>query len=117
LSESAGRVAAEAVASPIDLPTFDNSAMDGYAVRSADVASVSAQAPVALKLAAHVPAGTVFTGAVESGTCVRVFTGSPLPNGADAVVMQEDTRIEASQPGAVLIFGSRQALGECAIPR
>jgi molybdopterin molybdotransferase len=104
LSQATGRVAAETVASPIDLPPFDNSAMDGYAVRSADVESASAQAPVPLQLAAHVPAGTVLTGTVESGACVRVFTGSPLPNGADAVVMQEDTRIETGQPGAVLIL-------------
>jgi molybdopterin molybdotransferase len=59
---------------------------------------------VELKLVGHVPAGAVFAGTVQRGTCVRLFTGSPLPDGADAVVMQEDTRIEASQPGAVLIL-------------
>jgi molybdopterin molybdotransferase len=104
LRDAAGRVLAEALASPIDLPPFDNSAMDGYAVRSADVASANAESPVSLKVAGHVPAGAVFTGTVQPGTCVRIFTGSPLPDGADAVVMQEDTRVEASQPGAVLIL-------------
>jgi molybdopterin molybdotransferase len=104
LRDTAGRVLAEAVASPIDLPPFDNSAMDGYAVRSADVAAATAESPVSLKVAGHVPAGAVFTGTVQPGTCVRIFTGSPLPEGADAVVMQEDTRVEASQPGAVLIL-------------
>src|SRR5512138_849423 len=99
LRDAAGRILAEAVLSPIDLPVFDNSAMDGYAVRSADVASASAESPANLKLAGHAPAGAVFTGTVQPGTCVRLFTGSPLPEGADAVVMQEDTRIEAGRPG------------------
>ena len=102
LSQAAGRVLVEAVASPIDLPAFDNSAMDGYAVRSADVAAGGPQSPVTLKLVGHVPAGTVFVGTVQPGTCVRVFTGSPLPDGADAVVMQEDTRTEPDQ--AVLVL-------------
>lgn len=104
LRDAAGRLLAEAVVSPIDLPAFDNSAMDGYAVRAADVTSASAESPVELKLVGHVPAGAIFTGTVQSGTCVRLFTGSPLPGGADAVVMQEDTRVEASQPGMVLIL-------------
>jgi molybdopterin molybdotransferase len=104
VSQAAGRVLAEEVVSPIDLPPFDNSAMDGYAVRSADVASASSQSPIMLKLAGHVPAGAVFTGTVQPGTCVRLFTGSPLPDGADAVVMQEDTRVEDSQPGVVLFL-------------
>jgi molybdopterin molybdotransferase len=104
LSGAAGRVLADAVVSPIDLPPFDNSAMDGYAIRSADVASAGAESPAKLKLAGHVPAGAVFTGTVQPGTCVRLFTGSPLPDGADAVVMQEDTRVEASEPGAVQIL-------------
>jgi molybdopterin molybdotransferase len=101
LREAVGRVLAGEVVSPIDLPPFDNSAMDGYAVRSADVASASVEAPVKLKLAGHVSAGAVFTGSVQAGTCVRIFTGSPLPDGADAVVMQEDTRVEAGAPGAI----------------
>jgi molybdopterin molybdotransferase len=104
LSQAAGRVVADAVLSPIDLPAFDNSAMDGYAVRSADLASASAQSPVSLKLGGHVPAGAVSTGVLQPGTCVRVFTGSPLPNGADAVVMQEDSRSDVDQSGAVLIL-------------
>jgi len=104
LSDAAGRILAEAVVSPLDLPPFDNSAMDGYAVRSADVASASPQSPTLLKLAGHVPAGAVFTGTVQPGTCVRVFTGSPMPAGADAMVMQEDTRLETNQPERVLVL-------------
>lgn len=93
LREAAGRVLAESMVAPLSLPSFDNSAMDGYALRAADVAGASAQSPVILKHVGAVAAGATFGGAVEHGTCVRLFTGSPLPAGADAVVMQEDTRV------------------------
>ena len=92
LREAAGRVLAESVVAPLSLPPFDNSAMDGYALRAADVAGASAASPVALTCRGSVAAGAAYLGAVEKGTCVRLFTGSPLPSGADAVVMQEDTR-------------------------
>ena len=92
LREASGRVLAESVASPISLPPFDNSAMDGYAVRAADVASASAESPVQLRCIAEVAAGSTCEKTVLPKTCVRLFTGSPLPSGADAVVMQEDTR-------------------------
>jgi molybdopterin molybdotransferase len=92
LREAAGRVLAESIVAPLSLPSFDNSAMDGYAVRAADVVGASADSPITLKQVGAVAAGAMFAGAVEKGTCVRLFTGSPLPAGADAVVMQEDTR-------------------------
>jgi len=95
LTDATGRVLAGDIAAPISLPPFDNSAMDGYAVRAADVSAASAASPVRLKRIGDVPAGGNFSGAIESGMCVRVFTGSPLPRGADAVVMQEDTRATA----------------------
>ena len=94
VAEAAGRFLAEAVTSPLDLPPFDNSAMDGYAVRAADVATASVDKPVALRLVGQVGAGQVFQGSVGVQTCVRLFTGTPLPAGADAVVMQEDTRAD-----------------------
>jgi molybdopterin molybdotransferase len=101
LSEANSRVLTERVFSPIDLPPFDNSAMDGYAVRAGDVASASSASPVRLRVVGKVAAGEVFPGEVTSGACARIFTGSPLPRGADAVVMQEDTRTEG---GAVLVL-------------
>jgi len=104
LSEAAGRVLAEQVRSPIDLPVFDNSAMDGYGLRAADVASAKPDSPVRLRLAGKIAAGEVFAEEVTAGSCVRLFTGSPLPPGADAVVMQETTRVESSAPGEVLIL-------------
>src|SRR5215510_14408979 len=101
LRESKSRVLAEPVVSPVDLPGFDNSAMDGYAVRAADLAEASVDKPVSLPLRGKVAAGEVFQGTVDSGTCVRLFTGSSLPAGADAVVMQEDTRLDPSRSGSV----------------
>ena len=94
LNSAAFRVAAGDVSSSVDLPPFDNSAMDGYAVRAADVSSAKVDAPVALTLAGKVAAGDGFTGEVQPGQCVRLFTGSVLPTGADAVVMQEDIQVD-----------------------
>jgi molybdopterin molybdotransferase len=96
-----GRIAAGDVAAPIDLPAFDNSAMDGYAVRAEDVAAARADRPVALQWIGTLAAGEVFPGEVGRGTCVRLFTGSPLPRGADTVVMQEDTRPDPQQPDRI----------------
>ena len=93
LDQAAGRFLATTVHSPIKLPPFDNSAMDGYAVRASDVESASPRSPVTLKLVGKIAAGECFPGKIQPGTCARIFTGSPLPAGADAVVMQEDTRV------------------------
>lgn len=94
LGEAAGRVASAPVSSPVNLPPFDNSAMDGYAVRAADVAAATLNSPVRLRLAGRIAAGEATRCHVEPGTCVRLFTGSVLPPGADAVVMQEDTGVD-----------------------
>ena len=104
LDAASGRCAAESVCSPLDLPPFDNSAMDGYAVRAADVATASPDSPAALRVVGREAAGEVFAGTVEAGTCVRLFTGSPLPDGADAVVMQEDTRLLAGAPDRIEVL-------------
>ncbi len=87
LSKAAGRVLAEDVAARVSHPPADVSSMDGYAVRSADVATV----PAPLKLIGESSAGDGFDGAVGAGQCARIFTGAPVPQGADAVVIQEDT--------------------------
>jgi len=106
LTDATDRVLAEPVSSPSDLPPFDNSAMDGYAVRAVDVQGARPEAPVRLRVKARIAAGDLFSGTLGAGECARLFTGSPLPRGADAVVMQEDTRVEATQPGEVLICDS-----------
>ncbi|HVM51483.1 MAG TPA: molybdopterin molybdotransferase MoeA, partial [Candidatus Acidoferrum sp.] len=104
LADAYGRVCAERIKSRVDLPSFDNSAMDGYAVRASDVASARTETPVRLRLIGKVAAGERFAGKVSRGTCVRLFTGSPMPRGANAVVMQEDTRVEPAANGEVLFL-------------
>ncbi len=89
-----GRILAEDIASPLDLPAFDNAAMDGYAMRAADLALP------ALRELGTALAGHPYTGRVEAGTCVRIMTGAPLPAGADTVVMVEDT---VRQDGSVRV--------------
>jgi molybdopterin molybdotransferase len=102
VSQAMDRFLAEDVSTAIDLPPFDNSAMDGYAVRAEEVRTATAEKPVFLKIAGRVAAGERFEGTVQPGTCVRVFTGSPLPKGADAVVMQEDCRAEGADSLSVM---------------
>lgn len=80
-----GRVLAENVSSLVDVPPLDNTAMDGYAVRTADTQNPGS----ILKIAQRIPAGSVGT-ELQAGTAARIFTGAPVPLGADAVVMQED---------------------------
>ncbi len=87
LREARGLVLAEDVTAPHDVPPFANSAMDGYAVRAADVATV----PVMLEVIEDVPAGSLPTRAVEAGMAIKIMTGAPMPDGADAVVKVEDT--------------------------
>ncbi len=84
--DARGRVLAESVRSTIDVPPHDNSEMDGYALRAADVPAAGTVLPVSQRI----PAGSVGT-SLTPGTAARIFTGAPLPDGADAVVMQERT--------------------------
>jgi molybdopterin molybdotransferase len=87
-----GRVLAEEIKSPRDIPGFDNSAMDGYAVRSTDIATASESNPIALKVIETVGAGTMPTRRVEPGTAIRTMTGAPIAEGADAIIQVERTR-------------------------
>jgi molybdopterin molybdotransferase len=89
-ADALGRVLAEAVHASRTLPPADCSAMDGYAVRAADLAQASASAPVRLAVAFEVPAGGRGSRPLAPGEAARIFTGAPIPVGADAVVMQED---------------------------
>ncbi len=94
LPEALGRVLAEDVSALLTLPPWDNSAMDGYAVRAADVAAASPESPVALRVIGEVAAGHEPDETVRSGTAMRILTGAMLPPGADAVVKVEDTDAE-----------------------
>lgn len=93
--EALGRVLAEPVRSPRNLPPADNSAMDGFAVRRGDTASASVETPATLRVAYEVAAGGEAPRPLEPGEAARIFTGAPIPPGADAVVRQEDTSHES----------------------
>jgi molybdopterin molybdotransferase len=103
LWRAAGRRLAADLAAPLDLPLFDNSAMDGYAVQSAGLLQASSGNPTPLRCRGEIPAGDVPGPALRAGECRRIFTGAPLPAGVDAVVMQEDTRIDPAQPETVWV--------------
>ena len=104
LRHSAGRFLATSILAPIPLPPFDNSMFDGYAVRAADASQASREIPARLRITGEVPAGSAWPGSLNEGEAVRIFTGAPLPAGADAIVMQEDTVLDSSEPGAVRIL-------------
>lgn len=102
LLETPGRILAEEIAADIDVPPFDNSEVDGYAVRAADTAGASADAPVVLRSLADIPAGAVGAVVVTPGTAARIMTGAPIPPGADAVVMVEATQATQDHSVATL---------------
>lgn len=89
--ESTGSVLAENIISDLELPPFDNSAMDGFSLRSSDTNTASNAAPVKLRLIGESIAGRPFKGTVKKGEAVRIMTGAMVPKGADTVVMQEET--------------------------
>jgi len=107
LREALDLVLAEDVASPIDLPAWDNSAMDGYATRAADVADASPARKVSLAVIESVAAGQFPARPIGPGQATRIFTGAPLPVGADTVIRQEDT--EGTAPGRVTVVAGRDA--------
>jgi molybdenum cofactor synthesis domain-containing protein len=91
LRDAGGRVLAQAVVATADVPPFARAAMDGYAVRASDTAQASAEAPASLRCVEQVFTGQVPTRTVGPGECSEVATGAPMPDGADAVVMVEET--------------------------
>jgi molybdopterin molybdotransferase len=91
--DALGRVLAEDLIARLSQPPAAVSAMDGYAVRAADVAKV----PTTLTMIGVAPAGGAFDGTVQAGQCVRIFTGGPVPQGADAIVIQEDTSADGNR--------------------
>ncbi len=106
LDDALDSVLAQDVASPIDLPAWINSAMDGYAVRAADIRGARRDAPVRLQVIETIPAGHFPVRPIGPGQASRIFTGAPLPDGADTVVRQEDTD-EGNE--AVSLFDDRDA--------
>ena len=111
LRSALGRVLADDIISPINVPAHDNSAMDGYALRGSDL---DAKACVTLRVIGSVHAGTALASKVESGECVRIMTGAPMPAGCDTVVPQEfvvtATAAEITLPAAVCKTGDNRRL-------
>lgn len=107
-----GRVVAEDVLSPVSLPPFDNSAVDGYAVRFADLAP---SGETRLKIGDRVQAGARASGPLPSRQAIRIFTGAPMPEGADTVFMQEDARVDGDSvilPPGLKLGANRRTQGE-----
>jgi molybdopterin molybdotransferase len=107
LTDGLGRILAVPAISRRTQPPFAVSAMDGYAVRSADVKTC----PVDLKRIGSVPAGTAFAGTVGAGEAVRIFTGGRIPDGADAIVIQEDVDAPSEEDGVMITVREGVAAG------
>lgn len=93
IERALGRVTSANLCARRSLPGFTNSAMDGYAVRAQSLAQASYERPVTLAIGEHVPAGTAPLASVAEGLAARIYTGAPVPSGANAVVMQEDVLV------------------------
>jgi molybdopterin molybdotransferase len=112
LLASLGRVLAEAIVAPRDIPPWANSAMDGFALQSAETAGAASDRPVALKVVGTIPAGALPSRPLSGGEAIRIFTGAPLPEGADSVIPQEEVAVEN---GRVLVRRP-VGVGECVRP-
>ncbi|MFQ5679870.1 MAG: gephyrin-like molybdotransferase Glp [Gemmatimonadota bacterium] len=107
LEDALGRALAEEVRSPVDHPPWDNSAMDGFAVRAADVAGASRERPVTLPISGEVPAGSFPAGPLAPGAAVRVMTGAPVPPGTTGVIRVEHT--DGGRNGEVRVYDDADA--------
>lgn len=99
LDQALGRILAESLYAQADLPAFDNSSVDGFAVQASQVAQASLAQPVMLPVVGDIPAGSAPKLVLAPGQAARIMTGAPLPSGADAVVMVEDTGFNQHLPG------------------
>src|ERR1700732_5488836 len=112
LGEAMGRVRAEDIVAPVNGPPFDNSAVDGYAVRAANL---DAKGETRLTIVDRVAAGHDATRGRHAGEAIRIFTGAPMPDGADTVFMQEDCRVENGGvvvPPGLKLGANRRLAGE-----
>jgi molybdopterin molybdotransferase len=112
LLQAHGRVLAEDIIAPVNVPPFDNSAVDGFAVRAGDL---DAEGETRLKIVDRVMAGHAARHAIEPHQAIRIFTGAPMPEGADTVFMQEDCRIDGEHvvlPPGLKLGANRRLAGE-----
>ena len=112
VSDARGRILREPVRAAVDIPVFDNSAMDGFAVHHEDVAAASVDSPVALRVVADLPAGTALDPAIARGEAARIMTGSPVPTDATTIIPFEDTVGGlADSLGEITVVAAPRALG------
>ena len=119
LADAAGLALADPIRSALTLPPWPNSAMDGFAVRAADVAGAAVDRPVVLRVLGEVPAGRAPDHEVGPGTALRIMTGAMMPAGADTVVPVEDTDAPAGAsevPAAVAIRAPTRSGGNVRLP-
>lgn len=107
-----GRILSEDIYAPGDLPSFDNSSMDGFAVIAADVQEASSENPIALPIIADIPAGSSPQSAILPGQAARIMTGAPIPAGADAVIPLEETNFN---PGTAAISPGQDSIQQVII--
>ena len=107
IDDALGRVLAKDISAPSTLPPLDNSAMDGYAIRSIDLKQVTETDPVVFDVVDVIHAGTFFEGEVRENQAVRIMTGAAVPAGADTVVRVEHTDAEKNESGKIAIFSDR----------
>jgi molybdopterin molybdotransferase len=125
LAEAQGCLLAGEVVAPLDLPPWDNSSMDGYAVRMADVTGASPEFPAELDVIDDIAAGSVSSRVIKPGTCARIMTGAPIPEGTEAIVPVEQTdrgtrrvqiQAEPSEGQYIRVRGSDVATGQRLLP-
>lgn len=90
LPAAMGRVLSQDILAPVSLPPFNRSPLDGYAVRAIDISSAKPEKPVKLKIVNEIPAGISTKKIIDSCQAARIFTGAPIPDGADVIIKQED---------------------------
>ena len=112
LLDAFGRTLAEDLTSQVDHPSCDNSALDGYACREADTLDATQENPVSLKLIGDIPAGSVFEGEVGAGEAVGIYTGAPVPEGADAIIGVEYTEQQTGQQGDTVLLKKPASKGD-----
>ena len=113
LADAVGSVLAETIQSPFPLPRWANAGMDGYAARAADVSGATRTNPARLRVVEEIAAGRFPTRRIEPGEAARIFTGAPVPDGADSVIRQEDTDVGIIE---VSVYDSRDGGGNVRPP-
>jgi molybdenum cofactor synthesis domain-containing protein len=112
LGDALGLVTVEALAATEPIPPFANTGVDGYAVQAADTAGATPESPVRLRVVGELPAGQAPTVAVGPGEAIRIMTGAPVPDGADGIVMVEDTAVVDDDGGEFVAVGKAARPGD-----